>query len=238
MPRRVWIGILPILIAAASGAQNAPIVTEAEYLSAFDDSHPAVRASAEALARAEAAVRAAATLDNPTIGAVRENPSADVRQLDLVASWQIPDAARGREIEAREREADAARARFEQAITSHRVAMREAYALWAVANARRELLESQAARVEDLARREAARTEKGEASRLEAHRLGLAAGALRSRVALAEAEASRARAQASIWAPTIADTAIPVLPALAETPVHQGQHSRVRAAEALSLIHI
>jgi len=237
MPRLARIGILPVLVApllisAASGAQSPPVVSEAEYLSAFDDQHPAVRASAEALARAEAAALAAATLENPTLGAVREDPSGPVRQLDLVASWQIPDAARRSEVEAREREVDAARARFAQAITNHRLAMREAYAAWAVADARRELLVSQAARFEALARREAARTKKGEASRLEAHRLQLAAGALRSRLALVAAEADRARAEASIWVSTLPATAVPVLPPLVEAPAHRGQDSRIRAAEA------
>lgn len=232
MPRLARIGVLPILLAAASGAQSPLAVTEAEYLSAFDGRHPAVRESAEALARAEAAARAAATLDNPTLGAVREDPNGSVRQLDLVVSWQIPDAARWSEVEAREREVDAAVARFEQAITNHRLAMREAYAAWAMADARRELLESQAARAESLARREAARTEKGEASGLEAHRLELAAGALRSRVALAAVEADRARAEASTWVATLPATAVPVLPPLAEAPFLSGQHSRVRAAAA------
>ena len=232
MSRLAWVGIVPILVAAASGAQNPQFLTEAEFLSAFDDQHPAVRESAEALARAEATARAAATLDNPTLGAVREDPSGPVRQLDLLASWQIPDAARWPEIEARKREVEAARARFEQARTVHRLAMREAYAAWAVAAARRERLESQAVRVESLARREAARTDKGEASGLEAHRLELAAGALRSRVALAAADADRARANASVWVATLPPDAVPVLPILTDVPVSSGVHVRVRAAKA------
>jgi len=232
MPRLARISILPILIAAASGAQNAPILTEAEYLSAFDDNHPAVRESAEALTRAEAAARAAATFENPTVGVVREDPSGPVRQLDFLASWQIPDAARWPEVAARNREVEAARARFDEARSAHRLTLREAYAAWAVAEARRELLARQAARVEALARREAARAEKGEASRLEAHRLELAAGVLRSRVALAAVESERARAAASVWVSALSAIAVPALPSLREAPDFRGEHARVRAAEA------
>jgi len=70
-------------------------------------------------------------------------------------------------------------------LLGYRLAMREADAGWAVADARRQRLTLQAERVGSLAQREAVRAERGEASGLEARRLGLAAATLRSRVALA-----------------------------------------------------
>ena len=62
------ISLLAWLIAAAGGAQDPRVLTEAEYLSALDEKHPAVRESAQALARAEARVTAARTFAEPCPG--------------------------------------------------------------------------------------------------------------------------------------------------------------------------
>jgi outer membrane protein TolC len=83
-----------------------------------------------------------------------------------------------------------------------------------------------------LAERQASRAERGEASGLEAHRLRLAASALRSRVALAEAESERARAEAATWNPDLPRDARPALPDLANAPTLDGSSARIIAAEA------
>lgn len=232
MHRLALTGLLPVLFAAMSGAQNPSVLTEAEFLSVLDESHPAVVESAEALAHAETRILESRTLENPILGGVREDPRGPVRQTDIVVSWQLPHAARGTVIRARERQAEAARARLAQQLLNYRLAMRQAYADWAVAEARERRLSDQAERLELLAERELARSEKGEASGLEAHRLRLAASALRSRVALAAAESDRARAEIAGWYPDLDASAHPALPDLSGAPSFDGPDARILAAEA------
>ena len=232
MHRCRLIGCLGWLVAAAGGAQDPRLLTEAEYLSALDEKHPAVRESAQALARAEARVTAARTFANPVLEGIREDPAGPIGQTDILVSWQIPGAERGPEIEARESEAQAVRTRLAHEFRTYRLAMREAYAGWAVANARRQRLAARAERVESLARREAARAEGGEASGLEANRLRLAAATLRSRVVLAEVASEGARAEAAAWRPDLPVDTYPVLPDLPQAPSLDGVGTGVRAAEA------
>ena len=232
MHRFRLISLLAWLIAAAGGAQEPRVLTEAEYLSALDEKHPAVRESVQALARAEARVTAARTFANPVLEGIREDPAGPIGQTDILVSWQIPGAERGPEIEARESEVQAVRTRLAHEFRTYRLAMREAYAGWAVANARRQLLAAQAERVESLAEREAARAERGEASGLEANRLRLAAATLRSRVVLAEVASEGARAEAAAWRPDLPAAAYPVLPDPPDAPSLDGVGTGVRAAEA------
>ncbi len=232
MHRFVLIGLLVGFFAVGGAAGKRPVVTEVEFLSVLDETHPAVRESAAAVAFAEARLVAARTLDNPVVEAVRQDPAGPIGQTDILVSWKMPDAARGPEIEAREGEIEAARRRLAYDLLGYRVAMREAYAGWAVADARRQRLALQAERVGSLAQREAVRAERGEASGLEARRLGLAAATLRSRVALAAGASERARAEAAAWRPGLPADARPVLPELPDVPSLDGADIRVRAAEA------
>ena len=232
MHRFRLISLLAWLIAAAGVAQEPRVLTEAEYLSALDEKHPAVRESAQALTRAEARVTAARTFDNPVLEGIREDPAGPIGQTDILVSWQIPGAERGPEIEARESEVQAVRTRLAHEFRTYRLAMREAYAGWAVANARRQRLAARAERVESLARREAARAERGEASGLEANRLRLAAATLRSRVVLAEVASEGARAEAAAWRPDLPVDTYPVLPDPPDAPSLDGVGTGVRVAEA------
>lgn len=232
MHRLALAGLLPALIAVPGVGQSPPIVTETEFLAVLDPSHPAVSESAEALAVTRARVVAASTFDNPVVDVVREDPSGPVGQTDWTISWQLPHAGRRPEIAAREEAVDAAAAHLSQRLLTLRLAMREVYAEWALAAAREQRLAAQAGRVEALAEREAARAGRGETSGLEAHRLELAATALRARVTLAAAAGERARAEATGWFPALPPDARPVLPALPPAPPSDTRHPLVRAAEA------
>lgn len=232
MHRYALAGLLPVIFAAAGGAQAPPIVTEAEFLSALDASHPAVAVDAQDLALARARVVEASTLDNLTAGVVREDPDGPIEQTDVLLSWQLPHPSRRLVIEAREEAANAAAASFSQRLRALRLDMREVYAEWALAAAREERLAAQAERVEALSERVSARAERGETSGLEAHRLALAAEALRARVALAAASRERARIEAARWAPAMPEDARPVVPELPPAPSLDGAHPLIRAAEA------
>ena len=228
MHRYSLIGLLGGFFAVAVAAQSGSVVTEAEFLSVLDETHPAVRESAGPVGLAEARLLAARTLDNPVLEAVREDPAGPIGQTDVLVSWQIPGAARRPEIEAREGEIGAARRRLTHNLLGYRLAMREAYAGWAVAAARRQRLSTQAERVESLAGREAVRADRGEASGLEARRLRLAAATLRSRVALAAGGERRGEGRGGGLASWLAGgDARPVLPELPDAPSLDGADTRV-----------
>lgn len=232
MHRFALAGLLPVVFALAVGAQDAPIVTEAEFLAALDASHPAVADSAEDLALARARVVEASTLDNPTVGVVREDPEGPLGQTDVLFSWQLPHRARRSRIEAREEAALSATESFSQRLRELRLEMREVYAEWALAAAREERLAAQEERVEALSERESARAERGESSGLEANRLALAAEALYARVALAAAARERAHIAAARWVPEMPENARPAMPPLPAAPDLAGDHPLVRAAMA------
>ncbi len=238
MHRILLAGLLPVFLAAPGTARESlaqagdgPVVTEAEFLSALDDSHPAVAESSEALAVARARIVAARALENPVLGVEREDPDGPDRQMEWTLSWQLPGTSRRPEIAAREEAAGAVAARLEHQLLALRLTMKEVYSDWAFASARWQLLAVQARRVEALAERQRLRAERGESPELEARRLDLAAGGLRARLALAEAANLQARALAAGWSPALppeARPALPELPAVSETPV---DHPLVRAAE-------
>ena len=70
MHRFVLAGVTPVLFAVAGAAQTPPVVTEAEFLSALDASHPAVVERVTEVSLAQARVTRASTLENPTLGLV------------------------------------------------------------------------------------------------------------------------------------------------------------------------
>lgn len=235
MHRFALVGLGPMLFTAICGAQDAPIVTEAAFLAALDESHPAVVEAAENrdLARARAVI--AGTLDNPVLGYGREDLDGPSVEEEWTVSWQLPQASRGPTREARRQQVEAAEARYGQTLLELRLAMREVYGEWAVASARRDRLAAQARRVAALARREEARAEKGEASGLEARRLALAAAALEGRAIRAAAEAEAAWGRARAWNPALSPGARPELPPLpppgpSETG-DEGAHALVAAAQ-------
>ena len=79
------------LLALASAIQaRAEDVTEEEFLAALNESHAAVRALGEDLARAEAARRRAGTLGNPRLEFWREQPDDNPRVTNWTLSWTPP----------------------------------------------------------------------------------------------------------------------------------------------------
>ncbi|MEM7350123.1 MAG: TolC family protein [Acidobacteriota bacterium] len=238
MHRHVRTGWLPVLLVASVTAEASSVVTETEFLAFLDASHPAALQASESVAAARGRVVAAATLENPTLSVVREDPSGPAEQLDWTLSWQLPGSDRRRWIEAGEGALAAAEAQQSMELLALRLAMREIYADWAVNGARRARLALQVERVERLARREAARAEKGEASGLAARRLDLAVAVLRSRLALADADTEAARTRAAAWAPELPPDARSELPLLPEAidaagdPPRLGASPRLRAAQA------
>jgi cobalt-zinc-cadmium efflux system outer membrane protein len=214
--------------------QPPSTLTEAEFLAPLDDSHPAVLVLARELAAARAGVVAARTLENPELGALREDPTGSVEQLDVTVSWRPPHPGRRRlAIAASEAEVDAAAHRLDEDLLGLELHLREVYGRWALAVARGDRLAGQAARIDALAARERHRAESGESSGLDARRLALAAVETRAALARAGAEADTASAAARAWRPDLPDgvrPALPELPDLGAAP--DAVHPRIAALEA------
>lgn len=72
---RTSLAALVAAVLAVSPATGQPtVVTEAEFLSAVGEDHPALGALREGVASARAEALAAATLADPELGVVREDP--------------------------------------------------------------------------------------------------------------------------------------------------------------------
>jgi len=198
----------------------------------LDRDHPAVAERAQEVALARARTLDASTLENPTLGLEQEDLEGPGKESSVTLSWQIPESSRRLEIGARRQATGAAEARLSESLASLRLEMREVYAEWALATARRDQLSIQAVRIEELADREVQRAEKGEASGLEARRLTLAAVEIRARVALADAVAEGARGQAMGWNPELPLSAEPVLPFLLPMPRQEEEPPQLQAARA------
>lgn len=229
---------LAVLVAACMAqplvGQGPEIITEVEFLDVLREDHPAFAALGEALGTARAESIRVATLENPGLGLVREDPRGATKQIDVVVAWQPPlpgrrrlakdSAAHGVEAEQAALTADRLDVRLE---------LRRVYADWAVANARAARLATHAERVADLARREQRRVERGEASGLESGRLTIAAALVAGRLALAEAAAAESGALAGIWRPDLQATVRPTVPELPAVPGQTlGDHPDVVALEA------
>ena len=206
------------LAAVPCSAQPSTTITEAEFLSALAAGHPALVARQEAVALAQAEVQRAGTRSNPSFGVMREAPSGLSDQIDLTLAWQLPHPSRGPTIASRERGMAAAEARFAYDRLQLRVAMREAYAGWAVATELAERLDPHILTVVELARRQRRRAASGEASGLEADRLELAAAELRSEKALFESEVLDAAAIVRGWNPAVSPDSRPSLSSLPPIP--------------------
>jgi outer membrane protein TolC len=230
MVRFLLAGILPVFTAWAAAAQS--VVTEGEFLSGLTASHPAMIAASEEAALARAAAIGARALENPSIEIVREDPSGPAAQTDLMLSWQLPDPSRRLRVETAEKQLEAAVARLAHNRLLVELEMREAYAAWAIASAQRDHLSGLLTQIEALTARERLRAERGEASGLEAHRLALAASALRARTALAAAAEREGAAMARGWSPQLPADARPALPELPPLPPLADSHPLVIAAQA------
>ncbi len=232
MFRCVLAGWLSVLIVSPCVAQSEIVFTEAEFLSALDESHPAVVESSEAVTLARADIVAASALENPNLDVVREDPSGPAEQIDWTISWQLPPASRRLLIAAQREKVIAAEARRARQMLKHRLEMRQAYAKWAIAAARRARLTAQVEQMTTMAAREQVRVERGESAGWVARRLSLAAAGLRARLALVVAAEEGAAARVRSWYPALSAAARPMLPALGPAPQLNAEPPEVRAAEA------
>ena len=218
-PALLLLAILSPEIVSEPPGEGPPVVTEQAFLEAVGPEHPAWRSLEGDLADAEAEVRRAATLPNPTLAFTREAPDGLPSENTWVLAWRPPlDGRRGPARDAAEAGVRAARAGLAARRLQVRGELRRLYADWALAAARLDIIDSHAERIERAADVLHRRAESGEVSGLAARRIALSAEGVRA--ARARAEASHARAVAEVkglW-PGVPDGAAPDLPAFAVDP--------------------
>ncbi len=200
-------------------SEGPPVVTEQAFLEAVGPEHPAWQSLEGAVADAEAEVRRAAALPNPTLGFAREAPDGLPSENTWLLSWKPPlDGRRGPTRDAAEAGVRAARADLAARRLRVRGELRRIYADWALAAARLAVVESHRERIERAAEVLRRRAETGEVSGLAARRIALSAEGVRAARARAEAEHARAIAEVKGLWPGVPDGAGPELPAFAVAP--------------------
>ena len=213
-------------------------VTEALFLAALDEAHPASRALAGDLGAAEARRLQAALLADPRLEVTREAPENVARETTWGVAWTPPiDGRRRKAIHAAGAGVDVEAHRLEGRLLELRSEVRAAYAAWAVGEARVSLLGEHNDRLEVLARRMRDRANAGEESVLAAWRMEIALRS--SQMALAEARAAGTswRERSAAWL-VVADRDLrrmqPRLPELPQAPADLSAETRpdVRAARS------
>jgi outer membrane protein TolC len=217
---RARIVLFLFLVPTVLVGQEAPTLTEAEFLAAVTEAHPAAVALAGERELAAAEAVRASLLPNPAIEAVVEE-LPDARETTAGVTW-TPPLARTLRREVAERGLAAAEGRVEAARLRLRLDLRETYADWAFAWERRELLAAHLARVGELAERARARAGAGEIPGLAARRFTLEEAQARTDLGRADARLAAARAALTAWYPAIAGIAQDARPAALPLPAAAG----------------
>lgn len=204
-------------------AQPTVAITEAEFLTAFDDDHPLIVALTAEWTRARADRRRAAVLPNPSFSFEHEAPVDQADQTTLALEWRPPlDGRRGLAIDASEATLTAAAHDLDTARLAQRQQMRALFAAWAVAEQQRELVARHVEHLRELETRLNVRAARGEESELAARRFALAVSEVRAELGRAEAEALSLRGRARAAREGVPDGARPVLPVLPDVPEAPG----------------
>jgi outer membrane protein, heavy metal efflux system len=241
---RFAVPVLLLWVPVALAAQGGPIVTEGELLAAVAEGHPAVVALVGERDVAAAEVLRAGLLPNPAVEATVEEPGGGLRETTAGVAWTPPlDGRRALRREVAQRGLSAAESRVAAARLRLRLDLRRAYAGWAFAWERRELLAAHLARIGELAARARARAEAGEIPGLAARRFTLEEAQERADLGRAEARLAAARAEVAAWYPALPADARPAppplpagpaaLPDLAGRPDLVAREREVERAEAL-----
>jgi len=207
------------LLFAASSLRAETVITEAEFLAAVDDTHPAAIALRAPLGRARADRAKAAILENPRLLFDREELEEAPRETTWGLAWSPPlDGRYGLGIDAAEEGLEAAAIRLAADLMTLRKETRRVFASWLLAESRHSLLARHHERLRVLAARMAKRAEMGEESRLDARRIELAATTAAAKLAIAEADLVQAGKAAHLWNPGLPGDARAVLEDLPEIP--------------------
>ena len=215
--------LMTLLILALSGPAAAATVSEAELLETVSR-HPAYAALLAERDAAEADLLGARLLDEPVLDAEAERPGTDEHQTTVTATWQLPRRERGPRIAAARARSEAATATAAARRLELELELLDLYADWWAAEARTAVLDAQAGRLDELARRARERAEAGEAPGLAASRLALSAEAARAESAVAAAVAEELERRVAGW--IAAEPPLEPLPPALPPPGDLGAPSR------------
>jgi outer membrane protein TolC len=204
------LAVLLLLAPVGLRGQEARVFTEQEFLATVEGDHPSAVALAGERALAEAEVLRASLLPNPGVAASEEGLGGSARETTAEVTWTPPLGGRRALLrEAAGRGLAAAESRLTMARLRLRLDLRAAYADWAFAAERRDLLAAHLARIGELAERERARAGAGEIPGLAARRLTLEEAQARADLGRAEAGLAAARAAVAAWYPGLPPDAHP-----------------------------
>lgn len=217
MNRASW-ALALLLVGAGSMPIHAQILTEQQFLDDALTDHPAVAAAEADVGAASGARRQAGILGNPELTWEREGPYDSARQDTWRLFWRLPFDGRRHRIAAADAAVDASKSELADARLRNRLEMRSLFASWYVAAEREAVLDSNLDRVRRLADRLRARAEGGEASGVEARRLGLEVEVLEREAGAARAEALAWRSAAGSWCVRVSGDVEPARPPLQPPP--------------------
>lgn len=207
------------LLFLAAGLRAETLITEAEFLAAVDESHPAAVALRAPLGQARADLAAASILENPKLLIGREEPEEEPRETVLSLAWRPPlDGRYGLAVDGAKQGLQVAENRFAADLVALRKESRRVFAAWLLAENRNSLLDRHYQKLRELASRMAQRAEVGEESPLDARRFELAATTVAAELAMAEAKLALAKRAAHLWNPAIPQDSRAVLEALPDIP--------------------
>lgn len=242
---KAWIALAALWVLPLV-ADDAPIVTEAEFVAAVEANGRTRAALGEDRALAEAAKVGAGLWPNPNLVALREEPGEGA-ETTVSLAWPLPSPGRRRlGLETATLGLEAADLRLAAASRALVLELTAAYARWALAFERKEEHKTQHLRLAALMATAWARARGGEISGLVARRLSVEAAQAESELAGAEAELARAHAALVGWWPELPAAAQPALPELLPvspkpaTPLARPdllalERERARAERALEL---
>ena len=230
--QRARIVLFLLLAPRALVGQEAPTLTEEEFIAVVTAEHPAaVALTGERELAAAEAIRAS-LLANPAIEASIDDAA---RETVAGVTWTPPvDGRRALRREAAEKGLAAAESRLEAARLRLRLDLRTTYAGWAFAWERRGLLAAHLARVGELAERARARAQAGEIPGLAARRFTLEEVQARADLGRAEARLAATWGALAAWIPEIPPDARPgpiPLPPAAGAVADPGSRSDLAARE-------
>ena len=204
------------LVAVASPAAPQETVSESQFIAPLVAEHPALLATSERLAEAEAALARASVFANPRLAYELENPEGS-RQTTVGLAWVPPlDGRRGLAADAARAGLAAAQSERAVRMMQLRLAARADYADWTTALDRHRANTELFRLVDGVSTRMTTRARAGEESGLAAGRIALAAAALAGELAASEAALARADAAARAWRPDLSVGAAPTRPSLSD----------------------
>jgi outer membrane protein TolC len=203
----------------SAGAAGQSQITEEEFLGNLSPDHPVVAEARAAVEHAHAERVRRAAVEDPSLSAMREDLGEAGEETTFSLAWAPPlDGRRGPGVEAADASIRAAESRLEASLQAARLEMRRDYSNWVQAIRKRDVVARHVDQLGEIVETIEARAERGQASRLAAARIRLAAVEARAQLGTLEAGVAEALGAVRTWNESIDASDRPVMPDLARAP--------------------